>query len=410
MRSRCAIGARRLAAVGLLGAVWIPAGCRRAAEPSEAGAAERRRLPVTAVKVSRNTIRGVVYATGTARAVKREYLYFEGSGTVRYVMKGPRGRELREGDPVKKGDTLARLDERSAKADLAVTEASLAEAIALLENQKAEHRRNESLIKRKAISQSTYELSQTQTKVKDEGVKSARARLDQAKVALDHLALRSPIDGVIGYLNIREGYYFGQQSIQSQSEQELLETIPCIVLDTSEFEITVDVPSTEATRVKAEQLAHIARDDDLVRASLRVDAVTDFKHVWLIPGRVFSVNPAVSPGGRSVQVKVRTRKGQRLKDGSYTTCWIIAQEKSDAVTVPYRCLLFEEGRPYCFTVDRQTNRTTRRNLKLGIYGLTHVEVQKDLKPNEWVVDKGKHNLSDESAVEIVAAEGGEKQP
>ena len=436
MEQRRTVSWQRALACGLMAATPIVAGCGKAAETADAKPTPRRPLPVTAVKVERNTIRDVVYATGTARAVKREYIYFESSGTVRFVKKGPGGRDLREGDPVKKGEVIARLDLRDANANVAVAVSQLAEAKALSAHQAVEHRRSEALLTRKAVSQSEYDLSKTQLKVREEQVKSADARVAQAKLEIDHLTLKSPIDGVIGYLNVREGYYFGSQSIQSQTEQQLLETIPCVVLDTSEFEITMDVPSSEAARVAPGQPVVIARDDRLVLARLRVDQVTSFDRIWMLFGTVFSVNPAVSPGGRSVQVKVRTSKaiqikpppalgpGQdtpekrkarvaeflSLKDGSYCTCWIFAQIKPNVTILPYKCLMFEEGRPYCFTVDPQTRRTTRRNLTLGIFALTQVEVLADLKPGELAVGKGKHNLSSESVVEIITPESAEQAP
>jgi len=433
MKQRSMVTWRRAVACGLLVATPIVAGCGGSTEPAVAQQVRRRPLPVAVVKVRRDTIRDVVYATGTSRAVKREYLYFESSGTVRFVKKGPGGRELREGDPVKKGEVIARLDLRDANANVAVAVSQLAEAKALSAHQAVEHHRSEALLKRKAVSQSEYDLSKTQLKVREEQVKSADARVAQAKLEIGHLTLESPIDGVIGYLNIREGYYFGSQSVQSQTEQQLLETVPCVVLDTSEFEITMDVPSSEAARVAPGQPVVIARDDRLVLARLRVDQVGSFEQIWMIFGTVFSVNPAVSPGGRSVQVKVRTSRELQLKpppalappedtperckarvaefvslkDGSYCTCWIFAQIKPGATILPYNCLMFEESRPYCFTVDPQTHRTTRRNLKLGIFALTEVEVLAEVKPGELAVGKGKHNLSSESVVEIITPEGGE---
>ena len=71
----------------------------------------------------------------------------------------------------------------------------------------------------------------------------------------------------------------------------------------------------------------------------------------LIAGQIYSVNPAINPGGRSIQVKVRTVTGtEQLRDGTFVTCFVIVKEKQDAVQVPANVLVYRQNQPYVFVV------------------------------------------------------------
>lgn len=67
---------------------------------------------------------------------------------------------------------------------------------------------------------------------------------------------------------------------------------------------------------------------------------------WTARGEVYSVNPAVNPGGRSIQVQIRTTQGaDHLRDGMFVACWIAAEQKPDAIVAPFDALLYEEIDP-----------------------------------------------------------------
>ncbi|MDY6898435.1 MAG: biotin/lipoyl-binding protein, partial [Cyanobacteriota bacterium] len=90
-------------------------------------AAEPARLSVRATEVKIQPLQQFVFGDGYVSAVRGKHLTFETSGTITYIKK-INGRELREGDFVKAGELLAKVDDRKLRAELAQAQAQTAEA------------------------------------------------------------------------------------------------------------------------------------------------------------------------------------------------------------------------------------------------------------------------------------------
>jgi RND family efflux transporter MFP subunit len=370
-----------------------------------------------------------VFAEGTARSVRREYMTFEMTGRVTFV--GPE----KEGQKVKKGEVLAQLDKRKYAADVDAALASIQEAKTKAEASTADvgqaqtqyelaltqFNRIKALYNRNNASQAEYEESQAKLDNAKAAVESAKAqslavisqidvadaKLRQAKVALEGAEIVSPIDGIVAYLNIEEGYYFTQSNVKTNSEAEALQSIPMVVIDPSEYEITVDVPSFEADRIAVGQQVLLLPGGTSEGATVTaingpLDNSPASAPDWQARGEVYSVNPAVNPGGRSIQVKVRTTMGaDHLRDGMFVTCWIATEDKPEAVVAPFDALLYEENRPYVFVYQPETQTVQRRDVVLGIQGLTHREILSGVKAGEMLVTDGRYRLVDGAPVRVL---------
>jgi len=147
-----------------------------------------------------------------------------------------------------------------------------------------------------------------------------------------------------------------------------------VVIDPSEYEITVNIPAFDSGRI---QVGHPVLL--MSGSSTEQSAITSISTLsengptpasgdlpWTAKGKVFSVNPAVNPGGRSVQVRIRSEEGaQRLRDGMFVTSWIQVQNKEDAVVTPFNAFLYEENQPYFFVINKD-NIADRREITVGI--------------------------------------------
>ncbi len=85
------------------------------------------RLPVRATKAQIKPIQNLVFGDGQVGAVHTKHLSFEAAGTITFLKK-IEGRDLREGDRVRQGELLAKIDARRLKSDLAQAKAKTAEA------------------------------------------------------------------------------------------------------------------------------------------------------------------------------------------------------------------------------------------------------------------------------------------
>lgn len=234
-------------------------------------------------------------------------------------------------------------------------------------------------------------------------IETARARLTQAEVALEGASLYAPFDGVVAYLNISEGEYYNPQIVTTQlagDYQGILDRIPIVVIDPSQFEVVVDLAAPSGDRVRPDQQA-------LVASESRVEAIARNDDMALLDsararGEVFSVNPAISPGGRAIQATVRINEGeQSLQHGERVLTWIAVEEKQDTVVVPLNAVVFRNQQPYIFVVNPDEGVVEQRPVELGITGIRQREILGGVEPGELVVEQGQNRLVDGTPVEIL---------
>lgn len=442
-------------------------------------------LTVRTVIAERGSIQAWISSEGTVQAVRFKHLAFDVDGDVTYVVNRD-GRNLREGDLVRKGELLAKIDDRNLQADINQAEAAVNEAqrqrgaaaanIAQMKSQVAQARsqvaqarsqvaqaeaqrdqaraarnlaqtelqRYQQLFDRGAISASDIDnrrntvqdaeaqvkaaqaqvettqaqvsaaqaqvdtaqaqvvSAQEQLQATESQIATARARLEQAKVTLEGTRLYAPFDGVVAYLNIRENEYYSLQAVSSQlgNYQELLNRVPIVVIDPSQFEVMADLSATVGDRVRSGQTTLVT--SNATQVSVQGSQSSDLTERAEARGDVYAVNPAVSPGNRSIQATARITSGAaNLQHGESVTLWIAAAEKTDAVVVPLNAVAFRNQVPYVFVVNKKTNKVEQRQVELGIEGLNQREVLSGIDAGDLLVTEGQNGLVDGATVRVV---------
>ena len=388
----------RVAAHLLIGLVcslcfgWAAASQREATE-----LAGRAALVVEVATVSQGSVTEIVFADGNARAARREFLNFENEGRVAFLKNNDDGGPLREGDTVAGGELLAELDRRIDDAAAREARAALDTVRAAFTNARAELERAKRLRDRQMLDQSRYDAVDTAYRQALAELRRAEARSDQATAGLTRLQLRAPFDGVVAFVNVREGDYVSPAMFDRSSDRSAVRTSPVVIIDPSSFEILVELPVVNGRRVRPGQTAYLLDAGTLAHVqefgfdSLdEVDSVDDL----LVAGRVASVSPAVDPGSRSIRARIVTdEQVEGLSDGGYVTVWIETERRQDAVTVPMEALLSRGETTHAFVVDPETNLVERRTLSLGLSGEEGVEVTSGVAVGEIVVTKGRHRLA-----------------
>ena len=85
----------------------------------------------------------------------------------------------------------------------------------------------------------------------------------------------------------------------------------------------------------------------------------------------------------------------------FITCWIIVDEKSDAVVVPYDVFVYRKNKPYIFVVDETKGCVQKRSVVSGIAGLSTEEILEGVREGELLVNDGRHLLSDGAPVTVI---------
>jgi membrane fusion protein, multidrug efflux system len=114
-------------------------------------------------------------------------------------------RNFKEGQYVKKGDLLFKIEQAIYKAAVEQARAALAKAQATEVNAKLQLDRGKELVRNQNIPQSTVDQREADERGAQASVMEAQAALDQAEINLGYTEIRSPIDGRIGLAIVTEG-------------------------------------------------------------------------------------------------------------------------------------------------------------------------------------------------------------
>lgn len=419
---------------------------------------EQARLTVKTVTANLEPIQAWSYGDGYVSAIVKKHLTFQAEGTIDYLKKID-GRDLREGDRVRKGELLARVDRRKYDADITVatagqveaknqvlnavaslrqTEESLAQAYTDLEKAKtdeafaqADLKRYQQLASEGAVEQRQVDVketeyknaqaavrateagirsgkaqvaaAQTQVETAQAGVNSASAKLSQSNVDSEDTELIAPFDGMIARLNIREGEYWSPQIVNVTGDyQGIVERLPIIIIDPNRFEVNVELPAFQGGQIKPGQRAFIILDRDRSKANSGRITGQDLMKLASATGKVFSVSPSVSPGERSVRVTIRLDDGfANVQDGEQVSAWIATEEKEQAVVAPFNTFIFRDRQPNVFVVNEEKGIVEQRAIKQGIEGLAKREIIEGVEPGDKLVTDGKNRLVNGAPVEII---------
>lgn len=241
---------------------------------------------------------------------------------------------VEEGDTVRTGDLLIRIDPtqiresvRSAEAQHLSARASLEEAKASLEQQQLEWQRAQGLHGSASMSDREFESKRAAFKLAEARLVSAERSVDQAAAYLeqqrDQLAkteIRAPMAGVV----VRRNADPGEIAIQSSLSIQVL----MVIADLSVMEVEVDVDETEIPQVAIGQAAKI-----------EIDAFPDS----IFPGRVTEIANSprneTSSQGVDFRVVVTLAEGLTgLRPGLSATAEITTAQRDSVLSIPIQAL------------------------------------------------------------------------
>ncbi|MCD8486306.1 MAG: efflux RND transporter periplasmic adaptor subunit [Desertifilum sp.] len=259
-----------------------------------------------------------------------------------------------------------------------------------------------------STAQAQVSSAREQLQATESQIATARARLNQAEVALEGTRLYAPFDGIVAYLNIRENEYYSLQAVSSQlgNYQELLNRVPIVIVDPSQFEVVADLsagmsdsrsdPYANRVRPGSTALVTEARSPQAGQSGVSLTELAE------IQGSIYAVNPAVSPGNRAIQATARIASGSaNLQHGASVTLWIAVAEQVDTVVVPLNAIAFRDRVPYVFAVNPETNTVEQRQVELGIEGFDRREILSGVQAGEQLVTEGQSGLVNGARVQVI---------
>jgi len=319
------------------------------------GGARADLTPYTVVAVS-GDLPGVVSASGELEAEKRVNVSPKRQGVIDELY-------VEEGDPVRRGQALARMDRGDLDDRLAELQAQLTSGQAQLARSRSELDRNLRLYRQNAISLSDYNTVRSTFLVDQAAVQAAKTRLEARQVEQADLVVRAPFDGVVTQRFADPGAFVTPTTTASATAGA---TSSSIVELAQGLEVVAKVPESDIGRVRLGQ-----------SATVRVDAFPDQRfeaRVKRITPRAVKLNNVTSFDVvlRLVGDPAQLRIGMTADVGFQT-----GQVKADTL-VPTVAIVTEAGRPGVLLVGKK-NEPTFQPVELGISGGKDTQILSGLK-------------------------------
>ena len=221
-----------------------------------------------------------------------------------------------EGQKVKAGDIVAKLDASDYEAALQQAQALAAQAKAALENAAPTYARYQALQAQGAMSAEDVQNKRTLFDYARTQYAVTQAQVAVAQSALRNTLVRAPFSGVVTVKVAQVGEVVAPQASGGGSTRTGILTI----VDMDSLEVQVDVSENYIERVQTDG-----------EAVIHLDAFPD----WDIPGAVFAVIPTAdqSKGTVAVRVKIKTKDPRILPNMAARVAFMTAPEKGDSSAV-----------------------------------------------------------------------------
>ena len=250
-------------------------------------------------------------------------------------------RNFKEGAPVKKGESLYTIDPAPFQAALARAEADVAGAEAREDQAKKNASRLKPLFAEKAVSQKDYDDAASAEAIAGADLKSARARLTEARLNLAYTKVESPVSGLASRSQRSEGTLVSGPDV-------LLTT----VVQVDPIWVNFGVPDNEQTRLQQDIQAGrlVLPKGGAFEVSVRLSDGTVYPKTGKLNFSDVRVNPAT--GTREARGELPNPDG-RLRPGEFVRVILKGAARPKAVTVPQRAVLEGPQGKFVYVVDEK---------------------------------------------------------
>jgi RND family efflux transporter MFP subunit len=232
------------------------------------------------------------------------------------------GLQKREGESVRAGEVVARIDSTEAQARVRQAEQQAKSAMAQVSIARRALDNNQSLVKQGFISATALETTSNNLAAAEANHQAALAALDIARKTLGDTALRSPLTGQVSARLVQNG------------ERVAVDARVLEVVDLSSFELEAALAPADAMAVAPGQTAQLTVEG----LAQPVDAT------------VARINPSVQAGSRSVLVYLRVPAVVGMRQGLFAQGQIVTGRLS-APAVPLSAVRNDKPQPYIQTVQ-----------------------------------------------------------
>lgn len=279
---------------------------------------------------------------------------------------------VKEGQQVKKGDLLFRIDPRSFEAQLRQAQANLTRDIANYEKARADYARSSDLVDKGFTARSKFDDAKAALAALEATIKADQAAVEVAKLSVDYTIIRSPIDGQVGNILLTPG-----NMIKANDTQALI-----VITEIDPIYVAFAVPEQYLSRVRAR----------LAQGELKVDVWPPEEKGRPVTGELFFVNNAVDYATGTIMLMAKfDNKDQRLTAGQFVQASANLATMENILSVPVRTV--QVGQKGMFVYVVKADKTVE--LRPVVTGPTVddvIVITKGVEKGETIVIEGQLRL------------------
>ncbi len=334
---------------------------------------------VTAALESPSQTEALLTATGYVVAQRKAAVASKATGRLVYL-------GVVEGDRVKKGEILARLEDDDVMAALNEAKADLELKKAALANAKYNFETDKKLFGSGAISRYAFEGVSTQYKEATAAVDVARAVVNAAHVAVENTIIRAPFDGTVLTKNADVGEIVAPMAASMTSKGAVV-----TIADMRSLQVEADVSESDIEQVKTGQ--------DCV---ITLDAYPDVHY----DGSVAKIIPPANRAKATVTVKVAFKKydSRVLPEMSAKVVFMRKSAQAAAggntpvLLIPSTSVTTRHGQRVVFKIEE--DRAMETPVGLNKYSDNYFEVKSGLHAGDRLVDKPGNAIKNGTKVSV----------
>jgi RND family efflux transporter MFP subunit len=333
----------------------------------------------TVIKQTPGRSSAVLTASGYVVAQREASVSSKGTGILIYL-------GVVEGDKVKKGQIIARLDDRDIVAQLDEAKSSLDLYRAQLKEIENNYNREKELFSRGLSSQQSLDQAETAYKSLLANVDIASARIRAAEVALENMIIRAPFDGTVLTKNAEVGEIVAPFGASTTSRAAVV-----TIADMNSLMVETDVSESNIQKIKQD---------------LDCEIVLDSNPGKTYQGYVFKIVPTADRSKATVLVKVgfKSYDDRVLPEMSAKVSFLAEQSNEEkdqepVLTAPLSAVEDFEGRKIVYVVV--DDKTVQKEITTGRLFGNYVEITSGLEEGEKIIDNLNEKIKDGIQVKVL---------
>ena len=375
---------RRVLIIGGL-LVALVAGGLAAYFASDSRAKEQRKapkgppaVPVTVARVEQMTLPVYLRAIGNVEAFATVAVKARVDGQIVSV-------NFREGEAVKKGDVLFRIDARPYEAALRQAEANALRDAAARDQARSQAKRYQELLDKNFISKEAYAQIRTNAETAEATAKASRAALENARLNVDYCVIHSPLDGFVGRTLLQAG-----NLVKANDTNPLL-----VINQVKPIYVNFAVPEQNLPEVR-KYMAQGPLAAEVVPTDLQQ------KHPM---GTLIFVDNAVDQSTGTIRLRAQFENQEAvLWPGQFVNVLLRLFEQPDALVVPSQAVQSGPDGQYVYVISDDMTADVKR-VKVQRTDSERAIIEQGLAKGERVVTQGQLRLGPKVKVQIAKPTG-----